>query len=416
VTGSRRLEPREAAVRIASVLREAGYETYFAGGCVRDHLLGLEPADVDIATAALPGEVESLFPKARGVGAHFGVMLVPSGGRMIEVATFRTDGSYHDGRRPVDVSFGSAEADARRRDFTINGLFEDPGSGRIIDFVGGQQDLDSRLLRAIGDPEDRFEEDRLRMLRAVRFAARFSLTIDPATASAVSARAERLGAVSRERVGHELRRMLDHATRGAAAAHLEGLGLDRSVLGTARSAAAGDLRRLVALPPTSGWVDALAAWELDRGTLGDAPESIDPGVERLGASLVLSNQECDELRGILGIRATLLGRWDAMGVAARKRLASDGVFDRAVGLLSAESPARSASIRAEVESLARSGLRPSPWVTGDDLLAAGWPPGPAFRSILDAVYDAQLESRVTSRSEALELASRLASGDAADRA
>ncbi len=150
MSGLHKLSPREAALRVAEGLREAGFETYFAGGCVRDHLLGIEPNDVDVATSALPTEVARVFPKAWGVGEQFGVMLVPSGGRTIEVATFRSDGKYHDGRRPIGVSFDSAEADAKRRDFTINGMFEDPTTGRIIDFVGGRADLEARVLRAPG--------------------------------------------------------------------------------------------------------------------------------------------------------------------------------------------------------------------------------------------------------------------------
>ncbi len=404
MSGLRRLEPREAAARVATALREAGHETYFAGGCVRDHLLGLEPSDVDVATAALPDEVAGLFPKARGVGAHFGVMLVPSGGRMIEVATFRSDGAYHDGRRPVEVSFGSAEADARRRDFTINGLFEDPASGRIIDFVGGRDDLEARVLRAIGDPEERFEEDRLRMLRAVRFAARFGLTIDDGTAAAIAARAERLGAVSRERVGHELRRMLDHPSRCTAAAHLERLGLDLAVLAASRTSPAGDLSRLRAMEPTAGWEDALAAWELDRGTIELAEDRMESAVDRLVDVLVLSNQERDDLFGMLRVRDRILRDWPMLGVAARKRLAARVHFDRGLGLVAAESPAVADAIRADREELARTGIAPEPFISGDDLLALGLRPGPSFKRILDAVYDAQLEGLIAGREEALRMA------------
>ncbi len=410
MTRSRPLEPREAATRVATVLHEAGYETYFAGGCVRDHLLGLEPADVDVATAAVPEAVARLFPKARGVGVHFGVMLVPSGGRMIEVATFRSDGAYHDGRRPVEVSFGSAEADARRRDFTINGLFEDPASGRIIDFVGGRDDLEARVLRAIGDPEARFEEDRLRMLRAVRFAARFDLVIESGTAAAIAARADRLGAVSRERVGHELRRMLAHPSRPTAAAHLESLGLDSSVLGRLRVSPEGDLRRLRALASTAVWEDALAAWELDRGTLDIDDARIDAEVDRLVDALVLSNQERDDLLGVLRDRRAILEHWTTLGVAPRKRVASRGTFERGLNLVAAESRELADAVRSDVEYLARTGLAPPPFVSGEDLIAFGLRPGPAFRVILERIYDAQLDGGVSGRAEAIELARDLAAG------
>ncbi len=417
MSGGRRLDPREAAVRVASSLMGDGHETFFAGGCVRDRLLGFEPADFDVATSARPEEVEGLFPHARGVGAHFGVMLVPIGGRMIEVATFRSDGAYHDGRRPSEVSFGSAEADALRRDFTINGLFEDPTSGRIIDFVGGREDLDARVLRAIGEPEDRFEEDRLRMLRAVRFAARFELAIEPATFDAIRRRADRLGAVSRERVGHELRRMLGHPSRPIAAASLEVLGLDQAVLGSQRRP--GDLPRLRELSPAADWVDALAAWELDRDGVGKASDSIDRLADRLGESLVLSNQEREDLVEVLEIRAWILGDRIEARVAVRKRQAARPGFERAVGLVAAEFPAVAAEVRLDVEDLARTGLAPDPLVGGDDLVAAGMRPGPSFRVILDRVYDAQLEGLLQDRKSALAMARELSgeadSGNPTDR-
>ena len=310
----RTLSPREAATQVARQLMDAGHETYFAGGCVRDRLLGLEPTDYDIATNARPETIAAIFPHARGVGAHFGVMLVPSGGQSIEVATFRSDGAYEDGRRPSEVTFGSAEADACRRDFTINGLFEHPGTGQVIDFVGGRSDLDARVLRAIGVAKDRIGEDRLRMLRAVRFAARFSLEIDSSTGSAIEACADRIGGVSRERVGHELRRMLGDDARGIAAALAESLRLDHSILGASRLEEGRS--RLEALPDGSDWIDGLVAWELDRGTADPIPAS-----RRLEEMLVLSNREMDEFIAVLELRTAILDRWDGLGLAARKRLA-----------------------------------------------------------------------------------------------
>jgi len=248
------------------------------------------------------------------------------------------------------------------------------------------------------------------MLRAVRFAARFELTIDPGTATAIAARADRLGAVSRERVGHELRRMLDHRSRATAAAHLETLGLDLAVLGAGRQADSGELGRLRALEPTAGWEDALAAWELDRGTIDDdgdgdpAPAFAAAGVDRLVEALVLSNQEREDLLGMLRVRRALIDDWTGAGVAARKRLAARPAFPRGLQLLAAEAPASADRVRDEVEALARTGIAPPPLVTGDDLLAAGLRPGPAFREILDAVYDAQLEGLVTQPDEALQMA------------
>ena len=388
--------PKAAARAVAEVLIEHGHETYFAGGCVRDRLLGLEPVDFDIATEAVPERVLELFPTARGVGASFGVMLVPSLGRMLEVATFRSDFAYEDGRRPGRVSFGSAEADALRRDFTINGIFEHPVSGAVVDFVGGRDDLDQRRLRAIGEPEDRFEEDRLRMLRGIRFAARFDLAIDPATEAAITARADRLAGVSRERVGHELRRMLADPGRVIAARLAESTGLDRTILGDSRTGARRfDL--LAGLPAKVEWIDALVAWELDRAS----PTHM---VERLGEHLVLSNEERLDVAELLKTRRRILEDWSGFAVAGRKRLASSRLFDRSLGLVKIERPELAVEIRDSVEELRKTGLAPTPLLRGDDLIEAGISPGPAFGRVLFSVYDAQLEGRVHTLEEALDLA------------
>ena len=394
---------RAAALRIARSLIEAGHETYFAGGCVRDRLFGFTPTDIDIATAATPDVVRAIFPNARGVGASFGVMLVPNDGCSIEVATFRSDFAYEDGRRPGRVRYGNAEEDARRRDFTINGLFEVPSDGRIVDLVGGRADIEARLLRAIGDPEDRFEEDRLRMLRGVRFAARFDLAMDPATEASISARADRLGGVSRERVGQELRRMLADRGRVRAALMVESTTLDRKVLGVARSTEASGHPRLSRMSDSTSWVDALAAWELDRGTAGDA-------ADRLTSALVLSNDEATTLRGLLETRLRLLESWKTLGVAARKRLAASALFARACDLLATEAPDLVAGVHRDADELRSTGLAPVPLVTGEDLKSIGLVAGPAFGRILTEVYDAQLEGRVHDREAAISLAREL--GDA----
>src|SRR5687768_12609710 len=177
---------RGDALAVVNRLREAGHLAYFAGGCVRDALLGLEPKDYDVATDAPPDRVRELFPRTQAVGAAFGVILVRQGRSQIEVATFRSEGKYLDGRRPENVTFTTAEEDAKRRDFTINGMFYDPVADKVIDFVGGRQDAPDRVLRAIGNPDERFAEDHLRLLRAIRFAARFGMTIEPATHDAIA--------------------------------------------------------------------------------------------------------------------------------------------------------------------------------------------------------------------------------------
>ncbi len=198
----------EAGLQVLKKLRQAGHEAYYAGGCVRDQLLGREPKDIDIATTARPAEVKQYFPRATMVGAHFGVVVVPHGGHVIEVATFRTDGSYGDGRRPDHVEFSTAAEDAQRRDFTINGLFLDPENGEVVDFVQGQQDLAAKCIRAIGVPDERFAEDHLRLLRAVRFAATLGFQIEPETWAAIGRHAPHLGKISPERIQAEFSRML----------------------------------------------------------------------------------------------------------------------------------------------------------------------------------------------------------------
>ena len=197
-------EARAAAVSLARRLKEAGYVALFAGGCVRDRLLGKDPKDYDIATSATPAQVMRVFPGSNEVGAHFGVVIAKTKGHHVEIATFRTDGSYHDGRRPASVTFSTPEEDAKRRDFTINGLFEDPESGEVIDHVGGRADLAAGVLRAIGDPAARFAEDSLRLMRAVRFAVTLGFDIEPATWAAMVDHADGLQRISPERIRDEL--------------------------------------------------------------------------------------------------------------------------------------------------------------------------------------------------------------------
>lgn len=392
---------REAAAAIAARLEAVGHTAYFAGGCVRDELLGLHPADYDLATDATPDRIREIFPKARGVGEHFGVMLVRHGGRTVEVATFRGEAGYQDGRRPTQVTFADEVTDARRRDFTINGLFMHPSSGRVIDHVNGRADLQAKLLRAIGDPDARLEEDRLRLLRAVRFAARFTLDIDPATIAAVRRHAPELRGVSRERVGHEIRRMLSHATRLDAVRLIEANGLAPATL--LEPDAGFRPMRLPELAPAASVVCALAAWMLDRASAMHWPQRL----ERWTEALVLSNQERDGMAAALEALEVIRGSWPALGVAARKRLAASEGFADAMALFAAEDPAATTAVQNDLVGLQATGLAPAPLLDGHDLQRLGLQPGPAFRRILDAVYDAQLEGRVRTSGEARDLALRV---------
>ena len=395
------LSPREAATRIASTLSTAGFVAYFAGGCVRDRVIGIEPADYDVATDATPEQIAGVFPSARGVGEAFGVMLVRMGGRTIEVATFRSEGGYVDGRRPTEVRFTNAAEDAQRRDFTINGLFEDPATGTIIDYVDGQADIAGRRLRAIGDPDARFREDRLRTLRAARFAARFSLAVDPATAGAARRYAPDLAGVSRERVGQELRKMLAHPTRAAGLALVEQWSLDAPALLEPHST--GELARVSALPEHASFAESLAAWRLDRLSR-DVPPS--PG--DWTAALVLSNREAADMAETVALVEWIRSSWQGARTAARKRRAARPAFAAALAIRAGEDRDHASEIRLCVGALEREpgGLAPVPFISGDDLIAAGLAAGPRFKELLERAYDRQLECEVRSREEALEAAIR----------
>jgi hypothetical protein len=400
----RRIDLRTAAVDVVRTLVEAGHEAYFAGGCVRDRLMGHEPSDYDVATDARPQVVSKLFPRAQQVGESFGVTLVRHHRHPIQIATFRTEGAYSDGRHPDTVSFSDAEHDAQRRDFTINGLFEDPlADDRIIDFVGGRADLDTRVIRAIGDPQARLREDALRMLRAVRFAARFEFDIEEGTAEAIRAGASDLRAVSRERIGQELKWMLSHPNRAVAAWTLQYLGLDGAVLQEPCVTTAP--RRLGRLPLDAAYPTALAAWLLDRT---DGATGLVDHARRWAGALLLSNAERDALYRCLEIHQMLTDPWPTLGVAAQKRLAARSEFEQALMILQAGDAQAFVDVRRQVLALAETEIAPPPLITGDDLVGLGLKPGPLFKQVLDAVYDAQLEGGLRDKPAALELARALA--------
>lgn len=418
-------EAREAAAAIVTTLRGAGHVAYFAGGCVRDELLGLAPTDYDVATDATPDRIKSLFTRTDEVGASFGVVLVTmpagrggagggGGGKAtVEVATFRSDGPYSDRRRPDSVRFSDPESDAKRRDFTVNALFLDPFAdapdlrGRVIDYVGGLADVAARVLRAVGDADARLAEDHLRALRAVRLCAKLSLTLDPATGGAIRRHAGALSGVSRERIGDEVRRIMAHPSRGRAIDLLGELGLDAPVLGGAGAAygAGAPSRVLGALPPDAAFPTCLGAWAMDRGEERNGKDV----ARRWSEALCLSNDERSAFAGALDRLATLRGDWASLAVARQKRLAGAPGFDAALLLLEISDPAAGASVRRRVTELGATpgGLAPAALLDGDDLVGMGLKPGPAFKRILDAVYDAQLEGRVSTPLEARELVAKL---------
>lgn len=432
---------RQVALRIVRELREAGHIAYFAGGCVRDELLSLRPTDFDVATDAVPARVRALFPRSSEVGAAFGVVLVHGAGLLprddravaegrstgsgvtVEVATFRADGPYSDARRPDSVRFSTPEDDARRRDFTINALFLDPllepgDPNRVIDFVSGQDDLSARVIRAVGDPDKRLAEDHLRALRAVRFAARLGFDIDPATRDAMTRHAAELRGVSRERIGDELRRMLLHPSRAGAVALIERLALDAPVLNEGSRAGGIDggalLAGMVADPSRAEglpFAAYLAAWAIAReGPAAKSGGLSEPRIAQIVRSwrpaLCLSNDETEHFADILRTYTSLLSRWDSMRIAERKRIAARSATLGSLAILTAAAPLVALRILSDTNALQSDGvgLSPDPLITGEDLIADGFSPGPLFKRILDEVRDAQLEGRVTTKAAAMELA------------
>ncbi|MBI1337744.1 MAG: CCA tRNA nucleotidyltransferase [Phycisphaera sp.] len=410
---------REAAVAVVRALRGAGHEAYLAGGCVRDRLLGIEPKDHDVATSATPEEVRALFARCNLVGAAFGVALVRVSGHNIEVATFRAEAGYDDGRRPTRVRFTDAPHDAMRRDFTVNGLFEDPlatgESNQVLDYVGGVADIRARLVRAIGDPAERFAEDHLRMLRAPRFAARLGFEIEEKTARAIAVHARYLAQISRERIGMETLAMMavpESAKRARAAALIQQLHLDGPTLNEDHHDA--PLKTLGNLDDRVDAATALAAWAVDRHVDKPEPARFDRFVQvessrvvrRWRKALCLSNETRDALAGTLGVAARMT-QWGESDTAQKKHTLSSPHSASAVALLRAlaRSNAGFATLMARVDEqtpgLLAEGVSPQPWVTGEDLIAMGQSPGPLFGKLLQEAYDAQLNGQLTTRVAAL---------------
>ena len=400
---------REFAAAVVARLRAAGHETYWAGGCVRDELLGRTPADYDVATAALPEVVRQVFGRKRtlAIGAAFGVITVlgPKGAGQVEVATFRTDAAYTDGRHPAGVSFCSAREDAKRRDFTINGLFLDPLSGEVHDFVGGRADLAAGVVRAIGVPAQRFGEDHLRMLRAIRFTAFFDFVLDGETRAAIERMAHLVAAVSPERIAAELRAMVERTGRQRALLLLAETGLAREVLPE--------------LAPAHGdggdhWaIGAAVVAALDEPSLPQAVAALASDLDaaaatRLARQLRLSNHETKAIAwlhaavGELGKDTHLASRpWSQVQpwvADPRAPLLADLLRARAAhGLGDA---AAAAWFTAQV-TRPRAEIDPPPLVTGSDLLAAGVPAGPALGQAIAKARQLQLDGLVTTTAEAL---------------
>jgi tRNA nucleotidyltransferase/poly(A) polymerase len=405
---------RQFAGTVVERLRQAGHETYWAGGCVRDDLLGRIPADYDVATAARPDEVRQVFGQRRtlAVGAAFGVITVlgPKGAGQVEVATFRADAPYTDGRHPAGVTFCSAREDAQRRDFTINGLFLDPLSGEVHDFVDGRADLAAGVVRAIGVPAMRFGEDHLRMLRAVRFAAFFGFALDPETRTAVERMAHLVTSVSPERIAAELRAMVSRTGRRRALELLDETGLAREVLPELAPGPGADAPGRERWHAAAAVVDALDEPDLPRA-LAILAADRDAGVLRqVAGRLRLSNHETKTAGWLWGAVAAL---GDEPAAALRSRPWSSvqpWLAHEQAAALADVLRGRAACGRGEAAAAAwisgqvdrpRAELDPSPLVTGDDLLAAGVPPGKAVGAALARIRGLQLDGAIATKAEAL---------------
>ena len=421
-----------SAADVVRRLRAAGHETYLAGGCVRDHLLGREPLDYDVATSAPPEAVRALFRRTVPVGEQFGVILVLEHGARFEVATFRSDDAYVDGRRPTVVHFGSARDDAQRRDFTINALFRDPESGAIVDFVDGQADLRRGIVRAIGDANARIAEDRLRMLRAVRFAARFGFAIDPATRSAIATAAPTLVDIAAERIGDEIVKILTEGNAHRGFALLDETGLLPVVLpeiaqlkGVEQSAdfhPEGDVFRhtlllLAQLP--AGAPEALALGALLHDVAKPACAAVHNGRRTfyghtdVGAEMAVVI--CQRLRRSRGawervaylVRNHLrLVQAPKMRLSTLKRMLAEEGFDELLRLARLDALASNTDLQYVLfcerrrRELAEEELRPPRLLGGHDLIALGYPAGPRLGEILHAIEEAQLEGDVRTRADA----------------
>lgn len=409
--------PREFAVVVVQQLRAAGYEALWAGGCVRDALLNIVPKDYDVATTATPQQVISLFGKRRTVpvGVSFGVVMVLGPNRacsQIEVATFRADGEYLDGRRPDSVQFCSAEEDARRRDFTINGMFYDPIEDKVIDYVGGRQDLAAGVLRAIGDASDRFTEDKLRMLRAVRFAATFEFQLDDATADAIVALRQQISQVSVERISQELRRMLSHRTRAVSMQKLMDVGLHESIFGPLLDfditpdhfCRIRDILKHLQQPAFEPSLCAVFGGMFDAG-----PQTRRDRVSRISGAcrkLKLSNDEADAICWIAEAASQCAGAGQKPLHVLKPVLADDRSallidFLRANAIAAQQPPVDADFLQDFVDRTPQDVLAPEPLIDGSDLQSLQIAPGPIFKRLLETIRNEQLDELLADRDAAL---------------
>ncbi len=393
---------RQAATEVIEHLQRHGFQALLAGGCVRDMLLGRPAKDYDVATSARPDDVMRLFRRTLKVGAKFGVVIVLTQGRQVEVATFRSEAGYEDGRHPTQVQFTSAAEDASRRDFTINGMFFDPLKEQIIDYVGGQTDLEKQIIRTIGDPDERFSEDYLRMLRAVRFSTRLGFPIESQTYAAIRRNAAKIVRISGERIAAELEGILAHPNRAAGASMLIETGLAEAIFpGFAGGRAAKGAAVLAQLRKKVDFPLALGALFADFPT--------DFALERTEV-LKLSRSQIKHMKFLLAHRGRLV-EWD-MSLARLKKLLAEPYFsdlyalERAIrkATVGNQGVAPLIKLRRRIRDLGRIEVKPRPLLDGHDLMHLGVVPGPLLGRLVDELYTAQLEGQVQTREQAQQWA------------
>lgn len=432
---------RKTATSVASCLIDAGHEALFAGGCVRDQLLQLRPKDFDIATSATPEQVEALFQNTNSIGAHFGVILVKENGQHLEIATFRHDGSYQDGRRPESVTFTNAKEDALRRDFTINGLFQNPLTGEILDYIGGQEDLAKKVLRAIGNPSIRFQEDALRLLRAIRFAVKTGFVIEEETWQAMKDHAGLLDKISPERIRDEFSRILTHPRRALGLQllldsgllerflpeaiplvgceqppqwHPEGdvfthtkIALDLLLDDAPLELCLGVLLHDIGKPPTYTWD------EKDQRIRFSGHDAVGAEMaEEILRRLRYSNDTIADVKEMVARHMQFMNVQD-MRTAKVKRFMARPTFPLEMELHRVDCASSNGFtdnyefLQAKGEEFANEPIIPAPLITGKDLIELGLKPGPQFHELLNEIQNQQLENNLASREDALSLVSKL---------
>lgn len=441
------------AKKIVQELHKNGFSAYFAGGCVRDMLLGKEPHDIDIATSATPDEVESIFKRTIPVGKQFGIIVVLMGDEQYEVATFRTDGNYSDGRRPDGVVFSTPEEDAKRRDLTINGMFFDPITEKVLDFVGGKKDLENRTIRFIGNPQERIEEDRLRILRAVRFACKFGFDFDSDSLLAIQHNVHRINDVSKERIKDELDKMLSIDKPSQAIQVLHNVGILKHILPEVdclwdceqspnwHSEGSVGVHTMMVLDNTRKMTDDIPTlWSALLHDIGKPATSVKKengnischGHDKLGAEMSLeimirlkfSNEEKDLIQSIVEDHMRV-GTAQEMKKSTLRRLVAQKHFDRLLQVFEADCLSsfpknmRNEDMKYDallflkrfVSNPENVKQLPKPLITGSHLIKLGMKPGPLFKEILNVIMNLQLEGKILSEEEGLSVVRTLTEGE-----